>query len=74
VEYRRWRQAGTATPSRPSYRQAEAREAFRDEHHDLRLAPEARNLRHTYAHPSDDGTTWRVEPVIRVLRLENLAP
>jgi hypothetical protein len=65
VEYRRWRQAGTATPSRPSYRQAEAREAFRDEHHDLR---------HTFAHPSDDGTTWRVEPVIRVLRLENLVP
>ncbi len=45
-------------------RLAEARDAFRDEHHDLRLDPEARNLRHTYTHPSPDGTTWRIEQML----------
>ena len=47
-----------------SERLGHARDAFRDEHHDLRFDPEARNLRHTHAHPSDDGTTWRVEQML----------
>ncbi len=41
-------------------RLADARDAFRVEHRNLRLDPEARNLRHTHVHPSDDGTMWRV--------------
>jgi hypothetical protein len=41
-----------------------AREAFRAEHEGLRLDPEARNLRHTHVHPSDDGTSWRVEQML----------
>ncbi|HLA79011.1 MAG TPA: DUF3516 domain-containing protein [Vicinamibacteria bacterium] len=41
-----------------------AREAYRVEHADLRLDPEARNLRHTYVQPSDDGTTWRVQQML----------
>jgi superfamily II RNA helicase len=41
-----------------------AREAHRLEHQDLRLDPEARNLRHTTVHPSDDGSAWRVEQMV----------
>lgn len=41
-----------------------ARDAFRVEHRNLRLDPEARNLRHTHVHPSDDGTMWRVEQML----------
>jgi hypothetical protein len=41
-----------------------AREAFRVEHASLRLDPEARNLRHTYVKPSDDGATWRVQQML----------
>ena len=41
-----------------------AREAHRAEHGDLRLDPEARNLRHTVTHPSEDGGTWRVEQML----------
>ena len=54
---------GTGQPWTPE-RLGHARDAFRVEHHDLRLDPEARNLRHTHAHPSDDGTTWRVEQML----------
>ena len=45
-------------------RLAEARDAFREEHHELRLDPEGRNRRHTHTHPSDDGATWRVEQML----------
>jgi superfamily II RNA helicase len=41
-----------------------AREAFLVEHEGLRLDPEARNLRHTHVHPSDDGTIWLVEQML----------
>ena len=42
-----------------------AREAYRVEHvAGLRLDPEARNLRHTYVKPADDGTTWRVQQML----------
>jgi superfamily II RNA helicase len=34
------------------------------EHECLKLDPEARNIRHTYVIPSDDGKTWRVEQVL----------
>ncbi|MFB3854010.1 MAG: DEAD/DEAH box helicase [Vicinamibacterales bacterium] len=39
-------------------------EAYRAGHERLRLDPEARNLRHTYLEPSEDGSTWRVEQVL----------
>jgi superfamily II RNA helicase len=42
-----------------------AREAYRLEHPGgLRLDPEARNLRHTYVHPADDGSAWRVQQML----------
>ena len=54
---------GDGQPWTPE-RLGHVRDAFRIEHHDLRLDPEARNLRHTHASPSDDGTTWRVEQML----------
>ena len=41
-----------------------AREAHRIEHGDLRLDPEARNLRHTHVEPADDRTSWRVQQML----------
>ncbi|HXV63205.1 MAG TPA: DUF3516 domain-containing protein, partial [Vicinamibacteria bacterium] len=41
-----------------------AREAFRVEHVDLRLDPEARNLRHTHVLPADDRRTWLVQQML----------
>jgi superfamily II RNA helicase len=41
-----------------------AREAHRQEHHGLRLDPEARNLRHTSVEPSEDRATWRVQQML----------
>ena len=41
-----------------------AREAYRVEHAGLRLDPEARNLRHTYVAPADDGRAWRVQQML----------
>jgi hypothetical protein len=41
-----------------------AREAYRVEHAGLRLDPEARNLRHTYVKPTDDGVAWRVQQML----------
>jgi hypothetical protein len=41
-----------------------ARDAHRAEHGDLRLDPEARNLRHTVAQASEDGTAWRVQQML----------
>jgi len=42
-----------------------AREAYRVDHPGgLRLDPEARNLRHTYVHPAQDGTAWRVQQML----------
>jgi superfamily II RNA helicase len=40
------------------------REAHRLEHADLRLDPEARNLRHTEVKPAGEGTAWRVEQML----------
>jgi hypothetical protein len=34
--------------------------AFKSDHADIRLDPEARNLRHTFVKPSDDGKSWTV--------------
>jgi hypothetical protein len=51
------------TPWTPERLRA-AREAYRVEHASLRLDPEARNLRHTYVKPSDDGATWRVQQML----------
>lgn len=45
-------------------RLATALDAFRVEHRNLRLDPEARNIRHTHVHASDDGTTWRIEQML----------
>ncbi len=45
-------------------REWEPVEAFRAEHGALRLDPEARNIRHTYVTPSDDGQTWRVQQML----------
>jgi hypothetical protein len=39
-------------------------DAFRAEHGRLRFDPEARNVRHTYVTPSDDGLTWRVQQML----------
>jgi superfamily II RNA helicase len=41
-----------------------AREAYAAEHERLRLDPEARNLRHTYVQPADDGARWRVQQML----------
>ena len=41
-----------------------ARDAYRVEHGQLRLDPEARNLRHTYVQASDDRTRWRVQQML----------
>jgi superfamily II RNA helicase len=41
-----------------------ALEAFRAEHGQLRLDPEARNVRHTYVSPSADATRWRVQQML----------
>jgi hypothetical protein len=40
------------------------REAYLVEHASLRLDPEARNLRHTYVHRTDDGSAWRVQQML----------
>jgi superfamily II RNA helicase len=42
----------------------EAREAYRLEHAPMRLDPEARNLRHTHAAPTDDGSRWTVQQTL----------
>jgi hypothetical protein len=39
-------------------------QAFRADHDALRLDPEARNIRHTYVTPSEDGVTWRVQQML----------
>ena len=42
-----------------------AHEAYRLEHAGgLRLDPEARNLRHTYVLPAEDGAAWRVQQML----------
>ncbi|HAM73737.1 MAG TPA: DUF3516 domain-containing protein [Verrucomicrobiales bacterium] len=39
-------------------------EAYYKEHSRLGLDPEARNLRHTYVKPSEDGRSWSVDQVL----------
>ncbi len=41
-----------------------AREAYRVEHADLRLDPEARNLRHTHVEPSDERGRWVLQQTL----------
>ncbi len=41
-----------------------ARETHRVEHKGVRLDPEARNVRHTYVTPAEDGASWRVQQMI----------
>lgn len=43
---------------------AEAVDAFYETHSQLRLDPEARNVRHTYIAPSEDKRTWRVQQML----------
>jgi hypothetical protein len=50
----------TASPQRLKV----AMDAYMAEHGRFRLDPEARNARHTYVVPSDDGKTWRVQQVL----------
>ena len=38
--------------------------AYHVEHQHIGLDPEARNLRHTYVLPADDGKTWRVQQML----------
>ncbi|HUD72085.1 MAG TPA: DUF3516 domain-containing protein, partial [Dongiaceae bacterium] len=45
-------------------RLAAARDDFKREHGDLRLDPEARNLRHTRVTPSEDGARWVVQQTL----------
>ncbi|MEW6749413.1 MAG: DUF3516 domain-containing protein [Candidatus Latescibacterota bacterium] len=45
-------------------RLAETLEAYLAEHERLRLDPEARNLRHTYVRPEEDGLTWNVQQML----------
>jgi hypothetical protein len=39
-------------------------DAFRAERGTLRFDPEARNTRHTYVTPAEDGRTWRVQQML----------
>jgi hypothetical protein len=39
-------------------------EAYYQDHERICLEPEARNLRHTYAQPSEDKKTWRVQQML----------
>jgi hypothetical protein len=39
-------------------------DAYHAEHEYIRLDPEARNLRHTYVTPSEDGKFWRVQQML----------
>jgi hypothetical protein len=41
-----------------------AREAYQVEHAQLRLDPEARNLRHTHVQPAESGHTWLVQQML----------
>lgn len=41
-----------------------AMHAYLAEHQALLLTPEARNLRHTYVTPSEDGQSWRVQQML----------
>jgi hypothetical protein len=41
-----------------------AADGYRVEHERLRLDPEARNLRHTYVRPAEDGATWLVQQML----------
>ena len=38
--------------------------SFRTDHKSIRLDPEARNIRHTYVKPSQDGKTWQVQQMV----------
>ncbi|MCU0789304.1 MAG: DUF3516 domain-containing protein [Verrucomicrobia bacterium] len=39
-------------------------DAYHADHAQLRLDPEARNIRHTYVTPSDEKRTWRVQQML----------
>jgi superfamily II RNA helicase len=41
-----------------------ALEDYRVDHEDVRLDPEARNIRHTHVNASEDRRTWRVQQVL----------
>lgn len=54
-----------AAPDPEQVRQLEeSLTAYESGHRFLCLDPEARNLRHTYVVPSEDGTTWRVQQIL----------
>jgi hypothetical protein len=45
-------------------RLAAARRGYLTDHPSLLLTPEARNLRHTYLQPSEDGNHWRLQQML----------
>jgi hypothetical protein len=47
-------------------------DAFFEKHQQLRLDPEARNLRHTYIKPSEDKQTWLVQQMLLDEKEENV--
>jgi len=53
-----------AEPPWTAERLREAMEHYLHEHEQLLLTPEARNLRHTYVTPSEDGRRWRVQQML----------
>ena len=55
---------GDAGAQWPADRLKTAREAHRVEHKAVRLDPEARNLRHTYVKPAEDGASWLVQQMV----------
>jgi hypothetical protein len=46
-------------------------EAYHSDHGQIRMDPNARNIRHTYITPSDNNRTWKVEQMIVDLDNEN---
>ena len=55
--------ASSADPWTPDRLRAAA-DSFFVEHQQIRLDPDARNLRHTHVVPSEDKKTWRVQQVL----------
>ena len=54
----------TPVKSGPANRLDHILEEYYHEHAQICLDPNARNLRHTYVQPSEDGQSWRVDQVL----------
>jgi hypothetical protein len=55
----------------PAERLEAARAEYAAGHGQVRLDPEARNLRHTYVTPSDEGGAWRVQQMLVDAEMHN---